>query len=258
MQFDLQQLAQKAVDLGLEPLLSTLVPRHKFTWFQSGCPPASQRTLDGANTTVVSLNSLIADLSTSTGWPFADLYGHFYKLANHDIFGTYYQNWQWMRCDPDNPDFGNSGDPVGHPNHPGIDMMAFDFKPGWGQTYADTLESHVKALLPPRLTLTPPGAPTTGVGAVFSAALPDLGQTASLHWDFGDGGTATSTPVASPTTATHTYFVPGPYTVTVTAYHGNGGSRTASVAISVGGADLRIFLDDFESGDATAWSAVAP
>jgi lysophospholipase L1-like esterase len=256
--FNLQALAQKAVNLGLQPLLATLTPRHKYTWFQYSCPPGSQRTIEHANLTVESLDSLILDVSTGAGWPYADLFGHFWKLKDHGLLNNYYQTWEWMKCDPLNPEVGSSGDPVGHPDKDGIDLMAFKFVSGYGEVYSDTIESHVKLLLPPRLTVTPPTSPTTGVPAEFSADLPDLGQTDLLRFDFDDGEIDLVAPDTSPFVQPHTYYVPGPYTVTVTAYHPNGGSRSVVVNISVGGVDLTIFRDGFESGDATAWSAVAP
>jgi lysophospholipase L1-like esterase len=258
VQFNLRQIAQKAADLGLQPLLATLTPRHRYSWFrQSGCPNGS---IDAANVSAQSLDSLIVDLATTTGWPYADLFGHFWKLKDHGLLNTDYQTWQDMKCDPNHPECLASGgtcDPVGHPDRDGIDLMAFKVV-GYGQIYADTIESHVKRLLPPRLIVTPPASPTTGVAADFSADLPDLGQTASLRWDFGNGDVVVATPTTSPFVQAFTYYVPGPYAVTVTALHANGGSRSVVVNIVVSGVDLTIFRDGFEAGDATAWSAVTP
>jgi len=64
--------------------------------------------------------------------------------------------------------------------------------------------------------------------------------------------------VSSPTVQAHIYYVPGPYTVTVTAFHANGGSRGVSAAITVGGVDRTVFADGFETGDVSAWSSVTP
>ncbi len=257
---DLEQLVQKATANGLDVVITTLTPRHKYTWFEYNCPPASQRNIEDANTTVQNLNTKILDLANQTGWPLADVFTHFWKKKAHGLLTADYQNWQPMRCDEvGNPDFPNSGDPVGHPDADGFDLMTWKSE-GYGQTYDETIEYNVKTALPPRLALAAPAPPiTTGTPATFTVTLYDLAQTADVIWDFGDGTYLYSQiPATTPVTRDHVYEVPGTYVVTATAENFYGSERSKTATVDVTGADLTIFRDGFESADTSGWSATQP
>ena len=206
------------------------------------------------------LNGRIDTLAAQTGWQEAKLFDHLWEWPHVSLFRDYYQDWQWMRCDPNNPDYPNSGDPVGHPNADGFDMMTFSYSPGHGQSYSNTLEYHVKLALPPRLALAAPAPPiTTGTPATFSVTLYDLAQTGHVIWDFGDGTYLFSqVPATTPVTRDHVYEVPGSYVVTATAENLYGSERSKTATVNVTGADLTIFRDGFESDDTSGWSATQP
>jgi lysophospholipase L1-like esterase len=235
---NLEQLVGKAEALGMNVVLSTLVPRH---------PDACK---DSSNTKNQNVNAEIFDLGADEGLPVADPYGRLDVLAN--LFTGYYQTVDPMRCDTPAPDCSSQNcDGVGHPDGPGYDKMTFD----GGALYAKTFESVVRGALPPRLTLSPPDPPLEPATPLhFAAALYDLEQTAEIVWDFGDGTVVPEVPDGSPVVEEHVYAASGAYAVEVTARHANGGERTAGLTVRVGG----IFADGFESGATSEWSHVEP
>jgi len=240
---NLEQIGLKAEDYGFEVVIATLIPRHPYS------------CIDSSNSKTSNVNNDIRALANQHGWRLVDTWARLNALSG--LFSTYYQGWDWMKCDPGLPDPPPATvDPLGHINRPGYDKVGWD---AGGVQYENTYAHNVKLVLPPRLTLTPPSPIETGTPATFSVALPDLATTAQLRWDFGDdSGVRTITPASSNETMDHTFLVPGTYTVTATAIHANGGSRARSAQVDVTGADLTIFADGFESGDASAWSAVEP
>lgn len=253
--FNLQQLGWRAEEFGLEVVLAKVIPR-----FPDVC-------VDPNSTNTKTLNARIATVAGTEAWPLVDSYCRMRLVPGMANVSTgVFQDYTGWNCD------GNGGtDPCGHPNAPGFDRLSCANSSCTGgawtwTTHSDCptlpppFETVVASALPPRLALTAPAPPhDTGLTLTFSAVLPDLAQTAQITWDFGDGSQPWSTaPAASPATRGHVYFVPGPYTVTVTVEHPNGGTRTKTLAISITGADLTIFRDGFESGNAAVWSSVAP
>lgn len=250
IQFNIEQIGLKAEQYGLEVVLATLIHRHPYAWTQpTGCSSSNSKT--------ETVNTRIRNLATAHGWGLVDTYARLEALANR--YDNYYQAWDWMKCDPNVPNpLPANVDPLGHLNRPGYDKVGWD---AGGAQYQNTYEAIVKKVLPPRLTLTAPGAIVTGTPATFSVDLPDLGLGTSqrLRWSFGDGSQFVDVdPAVTPATRDRTYTVPGSYAVTVTLEHPNGARRSRSVQVSVTGLDLTVFADGFESGDASAWSAVEP
>ena len=250
--FNLEQVGLRAEAFGLEVVLAKVIPRHPDVCVDSG------------STTTKTLNSRIATVATAQAWPIVDSYCRLRRVGG--MASAVFQDWTGWDCD------GAGGtDPCGHPNSAGFDRLTC-VNPGcatgaWSwvahadcPTLPPPFESVVTTALPPRLTVAAPAPPLdTGLVLTFSATLHDLAQTAQITWSFGDGSDPYSTaPVASPATRGHVYHVPGPYTVTVTVEHPNGGARTASLPIAVTGADLTVFTDGFETGDTASWSSVLP
>jgi len=240
---NLEAIGLKAESYGFEVVVLTLPHRHPYACIDSG------------NSKTRNVNTRIRNIAASHGWPVADLYNRLDVLPN--LFSNYYQNWDWMKCDPNLPDPPPAAvDPLGHLSDAGYDKVTFEAS---GSQYEWTIEYASKQVLPPRLVLTPPVSLQTGTPATFSVALPDLATTDKLLWDFGDGRFGFSiTPSASPSTWDYVYVVPGTYTVTVTAKHANGSQRVRTAMVTVGGSDLTIFSGGFETGDTSAWSEVVP
>jgi len=233
-EFNLETLGTRAEAFGLEVVIATLIPRHP------------QACVDSNNVQNQQRNGDIAALAATHGWLLVDTYQRLDGISG--LFNTYYQNWDPMCV--------QGGDPVGHVNDRGYDKITFEAQ----AEYPLTFEANVRLELPPRLDFAPPAPPIeTGTPTLFEVTLHDFATTALVRWSFGDGTSpATVVPVGSPSSVQHVYLVPGPYTVTVTAEHANGGDRQRSAGITVTGADLTIFADGFESGDTSAWSFVAP
>ncbi|HSM13393.1 MAG TPA: GDSL-type esterase/lipase family protein [Thermoanaerobaculia bacterium] len=242
---NLEQIGLRAEAYGFEVVIATLIPRHPYA------------CIDDDNTKTERVNDDIRALATARGWGLVDTYARLTSLSG--LFTNYYQTWTWMKCDPNLPDPPPANlDPLGHINRPGYDKVGWD---AGGAQYDNTYERNVKLVLPPRLTLTPPGSIVTGTPATVSVDLPDraLGTSHRLLWSFGDGPQFVDVdPAATPATRDRTYLVPGSYTVTVTLEHPNGAQRSRSVQVSVTGEDLTLFADGFESGDSSSWSAVEP
>ena len=250
--FNLEQLALRAGEFGLDVVIAKVIPRHPDV------------CVDPSSSTTKILNGRIATLAATHAWPSVDAYCRLRRVGG--MASNVFQDYTGWDCD----DLGGS-DPCGHPNSAGFDRMscanAGCSTGSWSwvadpdcPTLPPPFETVVAAALPPRVELSAPAPPLdTGLSLSFSAALPDLGQTALLTWSFGDGTVPyTTAPAGSPASRAHVYYVPGPYTVTATVQHPNGGQRVATLAIVVTGADHTIFRDGFQSGDASLWSLVAP
>lgn len=234
---------------GLNVVLATVIPRHIYA------------CVDSNNSKTSSLATAIRNTAASKGWPLADPYDLMPRLGSianpNSALWNYYQNWTWMKCDPDLPEPPPASvDPVGHVKNNGYDKIAWD----WGAThYPKTFEAQIKGALAPRVTLAQPAPPVeAGTPETFSATLHDLAQTATLTWSFGDGEQAQVVPAVSPATRAHRYYEPGVYTVSVTAAHANGGVRTSSIQVTVTGVSQLLFEDGFASGDVSAWSSSEP
>jgi PKD repeat protein len=83
---------------------------------------------------------------------------------------------------------------------------------------------------PPTVTASrnPTGNVPNGTAIAFTAIGSDAdGDPITYAWDFGDGDTATGA------TASHTYPAPGSYTATVTAADNQGGTKSATVPVTV-------------------------
>ncbi|HSM13555.1 MAG TPA: GDSL-type esterase/lipase family protein, partial [Thermoanaerobaculia bacterium] len=224
-EFNLETLGTRAEAFGLDVVIATLIPRH---------PDAC---IDPSNVQNQQRNSDIAGLAASHGWPLVDTYARLDAIQQSGgaLFNIYYQNWSEV-CPGGVP--GGGGDPVGHVNDRGYDKISFEAQ----ALYPLTFEANVKLALPPRLDFAPPAPPIeTGTPASFEVTLFDLATTASVRWSFGDGTPpVTVVPAGSPSGVEHVYLVPGPYTVTVTALHANGGDRQRSAGITVTGVDLTL------------------
>jgi hypothetical protein len=239
--YNLGQLGNKAEALGLDVLIMTLAPRH-----EDAC-------VDAGNELAEELNGEIAALASSEDWPLIDVYSRLSVFAN--LFDNHYQTWDPMKCAVPAPNCSVTPcDPVGHPKDTGFTKMTWE---AGVEQYPRTIEYGVRGALPPRLTLTPPTPPSTqGSSLAFSVALPDLatfGQTVELTWDFGDGTVQTATSSISPVARSHAYSSSGPFTVTVTAEHANGGTRAVSVGIDVAASAGTIFVNGFDVGNSSAW-----
>jgi hypothetical protein len=239
--FNLQQLGDKAEALGLEVLILTLAPRH---------PDAC---VDDDNVLVEELNLEIESLAETDDWPLIDAYTRLSAFAN--LFDNHYQTWDPMKCAEPAPNCGVTPcDPVGHPKNTGFTKLTYE---AGVEQYPRTIEYGVRGALPPRLTLMPPVAPLTqGHSLDFSVTLHDVatfGQTVELTWDFGDGTVQTASSSSSPVARSHAYSSSGPFTVTVTAEHANGGTRAFSVDIDVTASATTIFVDGFDVGNSSAW-----
>lgn len=257
--FDLGVLGQHARDFDLNVVISSVIPRH---------PDVED---DPSNQDTLYLNELVEEVGVDNSWTFSDAYCRLRRTPG--MASNVYQNYCGWNDDgdpgPRNPGCGN-GDPCGHPNTTGFDRMVCNNSAcgagSWSwtsdpdcPTVPAPLETVVKSVLPPRVTLTVPGGTlVTGTSYLFSAALHDLAQTNQVTWNFGDGTIVSVVPSATPSTRDHTYYVPGPYTVTVTVRNPNGAQRSASQGIVLTGVDLTLFRGDFESGDSSAWSLVQP
>jgi lysophospholipase L1-like esterase len=250
--FNLEQLGLRAEAFGLEVVIAKVIPRHPLV------------CRDPDSSTTKTLNSRIATVATGQSWPMVDGYCRLRRVGG--MATNAFQDYTGWDCD----DNGGT-DRCGHPNSTGFDRLscanAGCSSGAWTWTtdpdcpsLPPPFETVVATALPPRVILAAPPPPLdTGLTLTFSATLPDLAQTAQITWSFGDGTPPWATaPTASPATRGHVYYVPGPYTVSATVLHANGGTRTKTLAINVTGADHTIFRDGFQSGDASLWSAVAP
>jgi hypothetical protein len=260
IRFNLEELSARAIGFGMNVAVASVIPRHPET-----CSPGNQEE------DTQELNAEVLDLATDHAWTFVDAYCRLRRVPG--MANNAYQDYCGWKCDGDpnpRPPLCGLGDPCGHPNSTGFDRLVCNNSGCGGGAWSWTsdpacpslpppFETVVKTLLPPRLTLTVPGGPlVTGTSYVFSTALHDLAQTDQLTWNFGDGTVVQVTPAATPATRSHTYFVPGPYTVTVTARNPNGAQRSRSQGIVITGPDLTLFRGDFENGDASDWSLTQP
>ena len=250
--FNLGVLAQHATNAGFNVVLSDIIPRHPLTQAYNNQEADTQE-----------LNATLVGVASASSWPFVDAYCRMRRVGG--MANSVYQNYTGWNND------GNGGtDPCGHPNRTGFDRIVCNNSGCGGGNWSwvsdpacpavpPPMETVVKTALPPRVTLTVPGGPlTTGTSYLFSAALHDLSQTSLVTWNFGDGTVVAVVPSASPATYSHTYYVPGPYTVSATVRNPNGAVRTASQGIVLGGADLTIFVGDFETGNTSDWSSTQP
>ncbi|MFF1632848.1 PKD domain-containing protein [Leifsonia sp. NPDC058248] len=123
-----------------------------------------------------------------------------------------------------------------------------------GQGLAGTAVTHdVTTVLPPNqlptasFTATPNGL---AVGVDGTASNDPDGTIASYAWDFGDGGTATTS------TANHTYATGGTYPVQLTVTDNRGGTNTATKSVTVTAPPpAAIASDTFERTSASGWGS---
>ena len=154
IQFNLETLAQRAIDLGLNVVLSNIIPRHPET---IGYNNQEGDTQD--------LNAALVGSASAHSWPFVDAYCRMRRVGG--MANAVYQNYTGWNND------GNGGtDPCGHPNRSGFDRLACANSGCGGGAWTwvaepacpaptppPPFETVVKSALPPRVTLTVPGGP---------------------------------------------------------------------------------------------------
>ena len=102
---------------------------------------------------------------------------------------------------------------------------------------------------------TPTGDTTTGTAIAFTATGTDPdGDTLTYAWDFGDGGTSSTTQNPS-----HTYTAPGTYTAKVTVSDGKGGtaSDTLTVVVTQANRNPTVVASRTPAGDVITGTPIA-
>jgi lysophospholipase L1-like esterase len=171
--FNLDAMAQKAEALGIVAVHATLIPR---------IPTAK---VDADNKLNRSLAQQIRALASAAGRPLVDPFAEFSTVPG--VFDQLYTK--------------RDGDPVGHPNAAGFELLAELFLPVVLEDY-------------PRIDVEIAFADEVIAGQRVAFAAVIDGEAASTRWSFGDGGFAWSGP-SSDFGAEYFFTEPGTYEVRV-------------------------------------------
>lgn len=199
IRFNLDEMAQRAEDLGMVVVHASVIPRI----------PTAQT--DSSNVRTSALGSSIVNLAAASLRPVADVFTVFEGLP--DVFDNYYY------YDDEVPD------PVGHPNTDGYIALGGVF-----------LETILPLLDDPLIQIDPPEGPwPPGVLLPFVVTTSD--SVVRVEWDFGDGGLAIVEPPES-FDVFYIFREAGNFTVTARGFTATGAVAFDTVQIAVSGPAL--------------------
>ena len=143
-----RQLVQKAEADGLDVVITTVhpPPQSRPGSSQPAAPPAQPAQHPGRQHGGPDLNS---DLDRGRRRPAGRWGGKSSTTSGRRrptafCFSDDYQIWEHDALRPGQSGLHSIGDPVGHPDADGFDLMTWDYSHGDGQTYAETIEYSVK------------------------------------------------------------------------------------------------------------------